>query len=242
MLCRLFFTIAIIIFSLNAYTISIDKMIAFAGDKITVKNDSDFAVFIKVDLSELNLKTGVETPLNKMVFTKWPVYADRYSFVIDPESSEQLNLTPIDSELGKQTQYDRIVGVSFVPESYKDNDKKSQYKLSMLIGFKTWYIIPNQKKTVEGDVSIQKTIKVGEYIFNNNTDTVVEFDVNTCKTKQHPKQCEETIIALAHRHKKITLEGVTGGTIKVIARDKRNRFKKSLIIDTANSLQKSTTG
>ncbi|MCY4178186.1 MAG: hypothetical protein OXD32_06790, partial [Endozoicomonadaceae bacterium] len=91
-------------------------------------------------------------------------------------------------------------------------------------------------------ILIEKTIKTGEYIFNNNTDTVVEFDVNTCKTKQHPKQCEETIIALAHHHKKITLAGVTGGTIKVIARDKRNRFKKSLIINTANSLQKSTTG
>lgn len=57
--------------------------------------------------------------------------------------------------LGNEEDRDRIIGISFIPESYEKNNSTDK-SLNILTGFKFWYIIQNQLKKVSGNIAYKK--------------------------------------------------------------------------------------
>ncbi|UKA23261.1 hypothetical protein IHC92_20110 [Photobacterium damselae subsp. damselae] len=133
----------------QAFAISVDKMIVISKGSnetstITVINDDNYPVFVKAQLSEL-MPDGKIKSFDNYDFKTWPIYLNHNEFIIDPKSRIKITVNNLQEMLGNEEDRDRIIGISFIPESYEKNNSTDK-SLNILTGFKVWYIIPNQLK------------------------------------------------------------------------------------------------
>ncbi|MGL5264680.1 MAG: hypothetical protein ACRC9E_00330, partial [Plesiomonas shigelloides] len=144
--------------STSAQAINVDKMLVVAvGDdakksQIIVSNQDSTPVLVSAELTE-RLKNGKEVTFNEREFKSWPVYLDKAEWIIDPKSRVKVTVNNLLDALDANIVNDRVVGVSFIPQTYQDGGGHKS-ALSVLTGFKVWYIIPNNKPNVIGNVDV----------------------------------------------------------------------------------------
>ncbi|CEO41639.1 hypothetical protein C0W35_06490 [Photobacterium kishitanii] len=228
------FFILFLFISQQVFAISVDKMIVVSKGNndssiITVMNDDSYPVFVKAQLSEL-MPDGKSKLFDNHDFKQWPIYLNHTDFIIDPKSRVKITVNNLQEMLGNKENKDRIIGISFIPESYEKNNS-SEKSLNILTGFKVWYIIPNNLKEVTGNVTYKKE-SAGKYDVFNNTDTVLTFNINACQAMnvELNNECSDTIMILSGKKKTINLNKVEQGTVVITAQDYRDRFKKKINI------------
>lgn len=227
-------SLLLLIITQQAFAISVDKMIVISKGSnetstITVINDDNYPVFVKAQLSEL-MPDGKIKSFDNYDFKTWPIYLNHNEFIIDPKSRIKITVNNLQEMLGNEEDRDRIIGISFIPESYEKNNSTDK-SLNILTGFKVWYIIPNQLKKVSGNISYKK-IKDNKYLLVNNTNTILKFNINACKAMgmNVNDKCIENLIVLAGKNKTLNLSSVKKGTVLIKAQDFRDRFDKELQI------------
>ncbi|CEO41864.1 hypothetical protein [Photobacterium kishitanii] len=231
---KIYVVLLFLLFSQQALAISVDKMIVISkgnneASNITVLNEDTYPVFVKAELSEL-MPDGKSKSFENKNFKQWPIYLNHMDFIIDPKSKFKVTVNNLQEMLGNKETKDRILGISFVPESYKKNDE-SEKSLNILTGFKVWYIIPNNLDKVTGDITF-KEIENHKYYLYNNTNTVLTFNINACKAMglSIGNSCNEKILILAGKKKVLNFTEVKKGDVFIEAQDYRNRFDKKLTI------------
>ncbi|WBJ97153.1 hypothetical protein [Shewanella sp. MTB7] len=159
---RIIFFLMSLLASSMAHAINVDKMVLVASDgqidHITVMNPDTFPVFVRVELSEL-LSSGEEQVFNEQDFKHWPVFVDNDELIIDPNSRIKISINNLTHMLGNIQDKDRIIGISFIPESYQANNQSTKASLNILMGFKAWYVMPHGKDIVSGHADVIKNKK-----------------------------------------------------------------------------------
>lgn len=214
---------------MQVHAINVDKMVVVAiGDdeeksRISVINPDDFPVLVSAELSEI-IDDGSEVKFNDQDFKDWPVYLDENEWIIDPKSRVNITVNNLLKTLGSSINEDRVVGVSFIPQTYQEDDEKKN-SLSILTGFKVWYIIPNNKKNVTGGVDVNKV--KNNITLINKTDSIIKFYIDSCKSPVESKpECSDSILVLSGKEKKVTFDSNYSGEVSIHAKDFRNRYEK----------------
>lgn len=215
----------------NAFAISVSKLVMVSTEKdskeITVYNEAEYPAFVAIELSELKLSELKEVKLDEEDFENWPIFLDKKEVIIDPKSSINLKVNDLAALLEQRKPVDRVVGISFIPKSYKGGEA-GQNSLNLLTGYKTWYVIPNDNEKVKGTVSVVGKGE-GKFLLINNTDTAIKFDVDVCEGKEKTESCTGSVMVLSGRNKEIDFDNnkYKGKQLVLEARDYRGRFDKS---------------
>ncbi|MGL4372629.1 MAG: hypothetical protein ACRCS6_02525, partial [Turicibacter sp.] len=131
--------------------------------------------------------------------------------------------------LGSYVNEDRVIGISFIPQTYQDDGGKKS-SLSVLTGFKVWYIIPNNKEKVSGLVDVKKVNN--KITLVNKTDTAIQFYIDSCKVPVlNQSECSDSTLILSGRQKDISFDSKFSGPISISAQDFRDRYKKEFKIN-----------
>ncbi len=206
--------------------LSVDKMIVIANSSddyvdIRVSNSDDFPVLVNVILTEKTDES--EKEFDQLKFEDQPVYVDIDELIIDPLSSIKVRINNLSKMLGKTIFKDRIIGVSFIPQSYKDENSK-KYSVNILTGFKVWYVLPSNKEGLSYDTDIN--IDNNEMVLINNSDTVIEFVIDSCEIESS-NHCREPIIVLSKNKKKVTFpDELKNKEVMVYAKDFNQQYEK----------------
>lgn len=214
----------------SASAISVDNMIIVSNydvDKITVVNQDPFPVVVGVKLSELDIETKKETDLAKENFKEWPIYISRDEFIIDQNSRYNLKINNLSTLLGKTNNQDRVIGISLIPKSY-ENRENNNNSLSILTGYKVWYILPHQKEKVSGDTSVTYTNNKIE--LSNNTDTAIKFTFNSCEININSECGETAELVLSGKSKKLDVITNESKMIKFATDDFLGRYSKKITV------------
>ncbi len=220
--------------SASVQAINVDKMFVVAtGDdekksQVVVINSDDFPVLVSAELTEM-FKDGKEVAFNEEDFKSWPVYLDKTEWIVDPRSRMKIIVNNLLHALGTHIDEDRVIGISFIPQTYQDNGGKKS-SLSVLTGFKIWYIIPNNKGRVTGLVDVKKMNN--KITLVNKTDTAMQFYIDSCKGSiLNQSECSDSVLVLSGRQKDVTFDSKFRGPISISVEDFRNRFKKDFKIN-----------
>lgn len=220
--------------SASVHAINVDKMFVVAtGDdekksQVVVINSDDFPVLVSAELTEM-FKDGREVRFNEQDFKNWPVYLDKTEWIIDPKSRVKIIVNNLLYALDAHVNEDRVIGISFIPQTYQDDGGKKS-SLSVLTGFKVWYIIPNNKGKVTGLVDIKKVNN--KITLVNKTDTTVQFFIDSCKAPiLNQSECSDSVLVLSGRQKDVTFDSKFSGPISISAEDFRGRYKKEFKIN-----------
>ena len=214
--------------STNSFALTVDKMIIFTKKEqesvvLKVSNPASHPVMFRVDLSERNAD-GAVTPLAIEDFDEWPAFIDRTEYIIDPKGEIEVNVRLVNKLLGNKANKDMILAIDITPESIsvEDKDKTSNDNMAILMGYRTWLVIPKDGK-ISGDVSIEK--ENGKYVVENKMDTVVFLNINACDT-DFPKEskCSGAEWVLAGKKKTLNFDSFKNGIVKVSFRDAYDRF------------------
>ncbi|MFN1513106.1 hypothetical protein [Vibrio owensii] len=225
-----FFMVFSCFISNQSFALNVDKMIIFSKKDqesvvLKVSNPANHPVMFRVDLAERN-DGGVVTPLAIENFEQWPAFIDRTEYIIDPKGEIDVNIRLVHKMLGNKTNEDIILAIDVTPESIKvESDEKSNTdNMAILMGYRTWLIIPKDGEISGGGVSIEK--QNGKYVVENKMDTVVFLNINACAT-EFPKdtKCSGSEWVLANKKKKLDFDSFKNGTIKINVRDTYDRFK-----------------
>ncbi|MFB1077184.1 hypothetical protein [Photobacterium damselae] len=222
----------LLLLSASVQAVNVDKMLITAIDddeeksQITVINSDNFPVFVKIELTELI--NNEEMKFNSDDFKHWPIYLDKNELIIDPKSRIKVTVNNLLKALGTTIKNDRVVGISFIPQTYQE-DEKNKSSLSVLTGFKVWYIIPHNKAKVLGNAEIKQDKK--KLMLVNNTDTTLQFYIDSCGTsKDNPKECSDSVLVLPKRMKDVTFDASYHGVVIITTKDLRKRYRKEFKI------------
>lgn len=212
----------------NANALTVDKMVMFAEkDKevanLVVTNPANYPVMFRVSIGEF--VDGKVQQLDVNDFKNWHAYLDREEYFIEPKSEISLDVRLLSNMLKKKIEDDVILAIDVTPESVPQSDNKSNESMNILIGYRTWLIIPHNQE-VEGRPEIK--VEDGEYYIENKSDSVAFFDVNACKTEfEEGVKCSGTEWALAGKKKKLHFEKYKDGEVVIKMRDAFGRYSKT---------------
>lgn len=220
--------------SWSSFAISIDSLIKYQNNEkdnyYTITNTDNFPVLVNTKLTELKRDNGKskEVPLDPKDFNNWPIYLEPSSIILDPKGEVKVNIVDLYKLLGKHNTKDRIIGVSFIPSSYKKKDKKTSGEkldssMNILMGYKSWYIIPKEGK-VNGEAFVDYNKNKKSYMVNK-TDTAVSFNINACGLIPKPKECEGSVLVLSNNKKELLLPKGRGKVLIEI-KSLNNTYKK----------------
>lgn len=223
----------LLMLSASVEAINVDKMLVVAaGDdteksQIIIINSDNFPVFVRAELSE-RLKDGKEIKFNEDDFKNWPAYLDKNEWIVDPKSRMKVTVNNLLNVLGSDIKEDRVIGVSFIPQTYQEGGENKS-ALSILTGFKVWYIIPNNKSKVLGNVDVKYAKNKATLI--NKTDTTIQFNIDSCKTpKLNQSECSDSVLVLPGRQKEVSFDSMYSGIVSVFAEDFKGRYNKKFEI------------
>lgn len=224
-----------VLFSLNASAITIDSMVKYqkqdANNAYTITNPDPFPVFVQTKLSELVRSDGKskEVELKAKDFDNWPIYLEPSSIILDPKGKVKVNVVDLYKLMNKKLDKDKIIGVSFIPSSYKkkEDDGKSKSKtegaVNILMGYKSWYIIPKDGE-IHGNASVDYSPNKKSYLVND-TDTAISFRIDACNIKPKPEACKGTVLVLANSKKNLLLPKGKG-IVNIVANSLNLKYKK----------------
>ncbi|WP_177323851.1 hypothetical protein [Plesiomonas shigelloides] len=223
----------LLLLSGSAQAINVDKMLVVAaGDnlkksQIVVVNSDDTPVLVSAELTEMR-KDGKEVKFDDQDFKNWPVYLDNSEWIIDPKSRMKVTVNNLLVALKTEIKEDRVIGISFIPQSYQDDGGKKS-ALSVLTGFKVWYIIPNNKEKVTGAVDVLQV--KNKITLVNKTDTAIQYYIDSCKAPVlNQPECSDSVLVLSGRQKDVTFDSSFSGAVSISAEDFNHRYKKEFNI------------
>lgn len=224
----------------NVFAITVDSLIKYQNpdqdNYYTVTNTDPFPVFVQTKLTELvrnDKGKSKEVALDPKDFNNWPVYLEPASIILDPKGEVKVNVVDLYKLMKKKLDKDRIIGVSFIPSSYKKKDAKgntsdSEGSVNILMGYKSWYIIPKEGE-IHGEASVDYKRNAKSYMINN-TDTAVNFKINACDIKPKPEACEGDVLVLAHDKKVLKLPKGKG-KVNISINSLNLKYSKNLTVN-----------
>ncbi|WP_395755826.1 hypothetical protein OT793_01090 [Edwardsiella ictaluri] len=172
------------LFILNhAYAFTVDSMFKVDSENsryFTLKNPDDEPVYLAVSLSELQ-RAGKgryqESALSPDDFLTWPLYIDPMDIVIDAKGELRVSVI----HTAQITPHDRIIGVSFIPDSLRQQEQGEKSNVAIAIGYKSWYLIPGSQP-ITGEP--QAWLSNRKIHFSNPTNKVLRLILDVCPAKE----------------------------------------------------------
>ncbi|HIC6969603.1 hypothetical protein ACQSET_22210 [Salmonella enterica] len=154
---------------------TLSKIITKDNESLLLTGDTG-REYLYTSLSHVQVDSSgkiMETYLSPEDIENWPVIVEPGEVVLDKEDEVRVRI----NRNGQQSQEDIVLGLSFIPESTKDKEKKG-FGLQMSVGYKTWLFIPGSSQ-LTGSVSAYRK---GDKIFiNNSTNKILRVVVNSNK-------------------------------------------------------------
>ncbi|MGY0155221.1 hypothetical protein ACVQK1_15860 [Edwardsiella tarda] len=159
---------------------SVDSLFKVDGENnrfFVLKNPESEPVYLSITLSELQRKAGGgyhEVPFTAAEFLNWPLYIDPSEVVIDAEGEVRVSVMRANSVPA----YDRIIGVSFIPDALRQQQAQPDSNVAISIGYKSWYIIPGSQP-IQGEPAAW--LRDGKIHFDNQSSRVLRFEMDLCQ-------------------------------------------------------------
>lgn len=169
-----------IIYSQSGFSFSVDSLFKVDGENnrfFVLKNPEREPVYIAIALSELQRKAGggyQEIPFDAADFLRWPLYIDPSDVVVDAEGEVRVSVIRANSV----PEHDRIIGVSFIPDTLRQQQEQPDSNVAISIGYKAWYIIPGSLP-IKGEPAAW--LSDGKIHFNNQSSRVLRFEMDLCQ-------------------------------------------------------------
>ncbi len=222
----------LIIYSQPGFAFSVDSLFKVDGENsrfFVLKNPERDPIYLAITLSELQRKAGGgyhETPFLAAEFLNWPLYIDPPDVVVDAEGEVRVSVI----RANRVPEYDRIIGVSFIPDALRQQQEQPDSNVAISIGYKSWYIIPGSLP-IKGEPTAW--VGDGKIHFNNQSSRVLRFEMDLCQGVSEEKAkalCYGESILLPGNHKiidvplganvrqgRVTFSALSGSYNKAIA-------------------------
>ncbi|AKM47029.1 MULTISPECIES: hypothetical protein [Edwardsiella] len=215
----------------HAYAFTVDSLFKVDSENsryFVLKNPDAESVYLSVSLTELQrTNKGVyqEIALSTDDFLSWPIYIDPMDIVIDASGEVRVSVI----RTAQTTPLDRIIGVSFIPDSLRQQEQGANSNVAITIGYKSWYLIPGTQP-LAGEP--QAWISDKRIHFNNPTNKVLRLTLDVCPDSDKStasEGCYSEAILLPGNEKQINVPmGADLNTGKVMFFDLSNQYKKEI--------------
>lgn len=134
-----------------------------------------------------------ETPLTPEHIQNWPVIVAPGEVVLDQGDEVRVSI----NRNGPQRQQDIVLGLSFIPESAADKEKRGA-GLQIAVGYKVWLFIPGTAP-LKGEVTASR--RGDKIVINNATNKILRVAVSHCSDPGVGKCDHNNIISLPETRK-----------------------------------------
>lgn len=228
------FLLVSMLISFASNAITVDKMLIIAekeseSAQIVVNNPSEFPVFLKLTLSEMNSEGQIK-PLETNEFEDWPVFIERANYIVEGEGEVTIPIQYLAKKLGKTQSKDRVIALDVMPES-TINDGTNGQRMSVLIGYRVWVLISRDDKVI-GESQVE--LKDNAIQLKNNTNTISMIEMDFCETKYNKniiENCRYSEFLLSGKEKKIDISEFSKGTASFVISDPYKRNVKQINIE-----------
>lgn len=172
-------------FSVHAF--NVDSMVKYydkedffivTGDK---KGEREYIYTTISELTKIN-ERDVEINFSSSAVSSWPILTEPSDIVLGNGEQVKVKIDKIYQKSGD----DRIFGITFTPDLINSHEKKN-YNIGF--GYKVWMIVLGDSP-LRGDMSVARGNMPGDYIVKNNTNKVLEVNINYCGDERRLKSCQ----------------------------------------------------
>ncbi|WHQ16833.1 hypothetical protein [Edwardsiella anguillarum] len=132
------------------------------------------------------------------------------------------------------TPHDRIIGVSFIPDSLRQQEQGEKSNVAIAIGYKSWYLIPGSQRITGEPHAWLSNQKIN---FSNPTNKVLRLILDVCPAadrKADSGSCYSEAILLPGNDKQITVPATADlSRGKVTFFDLADQYKKEIALRPA---------
>lgn len=167
-------------FCYQTFAISVDSLFQVADDRdsaiLNVVNPDDITMFVKISSTKLEYTNGERQVINltKDNVGHWGLQVSPIYLVLEPGEEKSVRLKYVCKSVFCSRDKDIVYGVDLSPKPY---DQPEQQSLSMLLGYKTYFVVPSKNPMFDFDWKVGSE---GKATLSNTGNTTLIGVIDTC--------------------------------------------------------------